>query len=182
MVVDVVVELGGLVVDGVVEVLICCEEVVLVDGAGTVVVEELDETAAPAVLDPLPVEEPDATGSVDEPRDTELLGREPSVRGADFVWNVSTPARPATVATITIGVRLTGVDLLESASIFNPPWARTRMLLRGSGRAAFRVARLRRRPACQNHLARTRRDHTQEAPERGARAIGHQGEPSRADQ
>jgi hypothetical protein len=121
MVVVVLVELGGLVVDGVVEALMCCEEVVLVDGAGTVV-DELDDAGDPTALEPLPVEEPEATGSVGEPRDTELLGREPSVRGADFVWNVSTPARPATVATITIGVRLTGVDLLESASIFNPLW------------------------------------------------------------
>jgi hypothetical protein len=42
----------------------------------------------------------------EEPPVAEAPGSEPSVREADLVWKVSTPASPAMVAPITIGVRL----------------------------------------------------------------------------
>ena len=67
-------------------------------------VVELDgsEVAPPEFVaggDPATIDE------LEEPRDADAFGKEPRVRGADFAWKVRTPARPATVAAITIGVR-----------------------------------------------------------------------------
>jgi hypothetical protein len=86
-----VVELAGLVVlvDG---------EVVDVAPAG-VVVEEGEPLDVPLGEDPAPAE------LAEDPFEAGALEVMPRVRGADLVWNASTPASPATVATATIGAR-----------------------------------------------------------------------------
>lgn len=93
----------GVVVDGVVE---------LLDG----LVVELDgREVAPGEFvvgsDPAEVVE------LDEPRVAEALGREPRESGADFVWKVKTPARPATVAAIMIGARFIVPISLEASLV-----------------------------------------------------------------
>jgi hypothetical protein len=83
-----VVVVGGTVVVGLV-----------VGVVGLVVVEEgvvVDAGGAPATLEG------------EEPPGKEAAGSEPGARDADLVWKLSTPARPATVAPITIGARLMG--------------------------------------------------------------------------
>jgi hypothetical protein len=81
----------GVVVDGVVEEL----EGLVVELDG----REVEPCEFVAGGDPAAIDE------LDEPRVAEALGREPRLMGADFVWKVKTPARPATVAARTIGVR-----------------------------------------------------------------------------
>jgi hypothetical protein len=69
-----------------------------------VVVEGED---VPVGLDPLFGGEAAATEVGEAPRVTAALrAAVPSVSGVDFVWKLSTPASPATVATVTIGARL----------------------------------------------------------------------------
>jgi hypothetical protein len=68
-----------------------------------VVVEGEDD---PVELDPLFGGDAAATEVGEEPRVAALRAAVPSVSGADFVWKLSTPASPATVATVTIGARL----------------------------------------------------------------------------
>jgi hypothetical protein len=69
-----------------------------------VVVEAEDD---PVGLDPLFGGDAPAAEVGEEPRvAAALLAAVPSVSGADFVWKPSTPASPATVATVTIGARL----------------------------------------------------------------------------
>jgi hypothetical protein len=92
--------------------------VVLVDGdvvelAGPVVLvagEVVDESPGLVVVDeePLdvpPVEEPAPEALTEDPFGIVALEAMPRVRGADLVWNASTPASPANVATATIGAR-----------------------------------------------------------------------------
>jgi hypothetical protein len=118
-VVDVLVEeLDGGLVDGAVEVLAGCVVVLVEGGRGAVVDDdEVDWGGGFVPLELFPGGDPVATGVVGEPRVADALGREPIVRGADFVWKASTPARPATVAAITIGVRLIASALSEWPSV-----------------------------------------------------------------
>ena len=75
---------------------------VFVEGVVEVPVLEPDLGGELAPLELFPAE-----GVVVEPCVAELADREPSVTGADFVWKVSTPMSPTTVAPITAGARLT---------------------------------------------------------------------------
>jgi hypothetical protein len=54
-------------------------------------------------------------GVVVAPGAEEIPGNDPSVRGADLVWNVSTAASPAMVPPMTIGARLIIPVLRECA-------------------------------------------------------------------
>jgi hypothetical protein len=88
---------------------------VLVDGEVVVVDDELGlggELALP--LTDVPVE----VDVVVEPCAAEALERDPSVRGVDFVWNVSTPISPTTVAPITTGARLIEFSYFDYSSMF----------------------------------------------------------------
>lgn len=94
---DDVVELAGL--------------VVLVDGA------VVDELPAPVVVEDEPLDVPPGeelvpAELVEEPFEAVALEAMPRVSGADLVWNARTPARPATVATATIGARFIGLVAL----------------------------------------------------------------------
>ena len=101
-----------MVVGGTVAVLVgtCVVVVVLLEGTddepgvGMVVVLAGGGELAP----PWPVRDAAGTDVVGELPVVETPGREPNVREADFVWKASTPARPATVAPITIGARFIG--------------------------------------------------------------------------
>jgi hypothetical protein len=86
-------------------------EVVVVEGAVVVVVGLGVVVVVLAGVGDVPggglVVELDVGGDeVGEFRVVDAPGKEPSVRDADFVWKVSTPASPAIVAPMTIGVRL----------------------------------------------------------------------------
>jgi len=69
-------------------------------------------------LVPRPGDEPAVVVVAGEPVVAEAWGSPPRARRADFVWNVSTPARPAAVAASTIGVRLiqSSLDSCENGS------------------------------------------------------------------
>jgi hypothetical protein len=80
-------------------------DAVFVDGAVEVPVLEPDLGGELAPLELVPAEGPVVVVVVD-PCVAEAPDREPSVMGADFVWKVSTPISPTTVAPITTGARL----------------------------------------------------------------------------
>jgi len=73
--------------------------------AGTVV-GVVDEGGGLVPVDPVFGGAPAVVEVVGEPVVADAAGNEPSVRRADFVWKLRTPASPAAVAAMTIGVRL----------------------------------------------------------------------------
>jgi len=89
--------------------------VVLVDGElaelllGLVVVGDED----PVDADVPPDDVPAPAMLAEEPFDAVVPAEIPSVRGADLVWNARTPARPAMVATATMGARFIGFVVLS---------------------------------------------------------------------
>lgn len=115
-----VAEVVVVVVDGTVTtvvgggVVVLLEGTDVVPGAGIVVVLG----AAGELALPWPVRDAAGTDEVGELPVVETPGKEPSVREADFVWKASTPARPATVAPMTIGARFIGFAVY--ASVFVP--------------------------------------------------------------
>jgi hypothetical protein len=90
----------------------------VVDGAPLLVVVDVDED--PPDSDVPPGEEPAPAEVVEGPLKAVALGAMPRVRGADFVWNASTPASPVNVATATIGARFIGFVPLSQVSCDRP--------------------------------------------------------------
>jgi hypothetical protein len=78
---------------------------VFVEGTVEVPAFEPDLGGELAPLELFPGDDPGAVVVVD-PWVAEAPDREPSVTGADFVWKVSTPMSPTTVAPMTTGARL----------------------------------------------------------------------------
>jgi hypothetical protein len=99
--------------------------VVLVDGdvvevspEAVVEVDEVDEE--PVDLEIPTGEEPAPPELTEDPFEVVVLEAMPRVRGADLVWNASTPASPAAVATATMGARFMGLVSLSQSSCDRP--------------------------------------------------------------
>lgn len=102
---------AGVVVAGTVEVFVLGAVDVLVEG-GRVAVVVLGAGCVGGVVPAVPVRggEPVARDALVEERVAPSPVPIPSDSGADLVWKLSTPARPAAVARTTMGARLIVVD------------------------------------------------------------------------
>jgi len=114
-----VVELAGLVVVVVVDGEVVDGEVV--DAPAAAVVEEEEP------LDVPPGEDPAPAVFAEDPFEAVVLEAMPTVSGADFVWNASTPASPASVATATIGARFICLVSCSQVSCDRPVSERERL-------------------------------------------------------